>query len=128
MRRFPENDNSVYMSSPFQKKGIHETVDRAVCGAGCSQGHGSHLCSPVFRGRKDGAGDSDLRDWLESLVVAQVAMKSTGVYWKPVYYLLEEVFTVLLVNAHIKNVPVRKTDVADCAWIAQLLEHGRLGI
>ena len=68
-----------------------------------------------------------LRDWLESLKVTHVAMESTGVYWKPVYYLLEEDFTVLLVNAaHIKNVPGRKTDVADCAWIAQLLEHGLL--
>jgi len=68
-----------------------------------------------------------LRDWLESLGVTHVAMESTGVYWKPVYYLLEEAFTVLLVNvAHIKNVPGRKTDVADCAWIAQLLEHGLL--
>ena len=68
-----------------------------------------------------------LRDWLESRKVTHVAMESTGVYWKPVYYLLEEDFTVLLVNAaHIKNVPGRKTDVADCAWIAQLLEHGLL--
>ena len=68
-----------------------------------------------------------LRDWLESLGVAQVAMESTGVYWKPVYYLLEEAFRGLLVNkAHIKNVPGRKTDVAACVWIAQLLEHGLL--
>ena len=56
-----------------------------------------------------------------------MGMESTGVYWKPIYYLLEEVFSVLLVNAaHIKNVPGQKTDVADCAWIAQLLEHGLL--
>ncbi len=68
-----------------------------------------------------------LRDWLESLGVTQVAMESTGVYWKPVYYLLEEAFRGLLVNkAHIKNVPGRKTDVAACVWIAQLLEHGLL--
>jgi len=68
-----------------------------------------------------------LRDWLESIDVTHVAMESTGVYWKPVYYLLEDVFTVLLVNAaHIKNVPGRKTDVTDCAWIAQLLAHGLL--
>jgi transposase len=68
-----------------------------------------------------------LRDWLESIDVTHVAMESTGVYWKPVYYLLEDVFTVLLVNAaHIKNVPGRKTDVTDCAWIAQLLAHGIL--
>ena len=60
-----------------------------------------------------------LRDWLETLGVTDVAMESTGVYWKPVDYLLEEVFTFLLVNAaHIKNVPGRKTDVSDFAWIA----------
>jgi transposase len=54
-------------------------------------------------------------------------MESTGVYWKPVYYLLEDAFTCVLVNAaHIKQVPGRKTDVLDCAWIAQLLEHGLL--
>ena len=61
------------------------------------------------------------RDWLAAHGVTQVAMESTGVYWKPVYYLLEEGFTVLLVNAaHVKAVPGRKTDVADSAWLAQL--------
>src|SRR5947199_2948686 len=54
-------------------------------------------------------------------------MESTGVYWKPVYYALESDLTCLLVNAaHIKQLPGRKTDVKDCAWIAQLLEHGLL--
>jgi transposase len=54
-------------------------------------------------------------------------MESTGVYWKPVYYVLEERFTCLLVNAvHVKRVPGWKTDVQDCAWLAQLLEHGLL--
>jgi hypothetical protein len=54
-------------------------------------------------------------------------MESTGVYWKPIYYVLEERFTCLLVNAaHVKQVPGRKTDVQDCVWIAQLLEHGLL--
>jgi transposase len=68
-----------------------------------------------------------LRDWLTSHDVTHVAMESTGVYWKPVYYLLEDAFTCVLVNAaHIKQVPGRKTDVLDCAWIAQLLEHGLL--
>ncbi len=68
-----------------------------------------------------------LRDWLAAHGVTQVAMESTGVYWKAVYYLLEDAFTVLLVNAqHMKNVPGRKTDVRDCAWIAELLEHGLL--
>ena len=54
-------------------------------------------------------------------------MESTGVYWKPVYNLLEGTFTLLLVNAaHIKQVPGRKSDVKDCAWIADLLRHGLL--
>ena len=68
-----------------------------------------------------------LRDWLKAHGVTHVAMESTGVFWKPVYHVLENDFTVLLVNAaHIKNVPGRKTDVKDCAWIAELLEHGLL--
>src|SRR4029453_14842531 len=68
-----------------------------------------------------------LRDWLAAQGVTHVAMESTGVYWKPVYYALESDFTCLLVNAaHIKQVPGRKTDVHDCVWIAQLLEHGLL--
>jgi len=68
-----------------------------------------------------------LSDWLAELGVTHVAMESTGVYWKPVFNLLEGRFEVLLVNAeHIKQVPGRKTDVKDCAWIAQLLQHGLL--
>ena len=68
-----------------------------------------------------------LRDWLEQWQVTQVAMESTGEYWKPVYHLLEDRFQVLLVNAaHIKNVPGQKTDAKDGAWIAQLLECGLL--
>ena len=68
-----------------------------------------------------------LRDWLTAHQVTHVAMESTGVYWKPVYYVLEDAFTLLLVNAaHLAKVPGRKTDVADCAWIAQLLECGLL--
>ena len=68
-----------------------------------------------------------LRDWLKSLGVTHVAMEATGVYWKPVYYLLEDDFELLLVNAqHVKNVPGRKTDVQDAQWLCQLLEHGLL--
>jgi transposase len=68
-----------------------------------------------------------LRDWLQAHGVTHTAMESTGVYWKPIYYILEESFTCLLVNAaHVKQVPGRKTDVLDCVWIAQLLEHGLL--
>ena len=68
-----------------------------------------------------------LRDWLHAHGVTHVAMESTGVYWKPVYYVLEDGFTLLLVNAqHLKLVPGRKSDVRDSAWIAQLLECGLL--
>ena len=68
-----------------------------------------------------------LRDWLLAYGITHVAMESSGVYWTPVFYVLEEAFTCLVVNAaHIKQVPGRKTDVQDCAWIAQLLEHGLL--
>jgi transposase len=68
-----------------------------------------------------------LREWLSEQRVTHVAMEATGVYWKPIYYMLEDGFELLLVNpAHFKQVPGRKTDVADCAWLAQLLEHGLL--
>jgi transposase len=66
-----------------------------------------------------------LRDWLASHEVTTVGMEATSDYWKPVYYLLEDAFEVQLLNArHMRNVPGRKTDVADSAWIAQLVEHG----
>lgn len=69
----------------------------------------------------------ELADWLAERGVAHVAMESTGVYWKPVWHLLEGRFELLLANAqHIKQVPGRKTDVKDCQWIAQLLQHGLL--
>ncbi len=68
-----------------------------------------------------------LADWLVASGVTQVAMESAVVYWKPVYNLLETRLTLLVVNAqHIKQVPGRKTDVKDCQWIAQLLQHGLL--
>jgi len=68
-----------------------------------------------------------LGEWLAGLGVTHVAMESTGVFWKPVYNLLEGRFQILLCNAqHIKQVPGRKTDVKDCEWLAQLLQHGLL--
>jgi len=68
-----------------------------------------------------------LADWLQAEQVSHVAMESTGVYWKPVFNILESYCHVMLVNAkHIKQVPGRKTDVKDAEWIAQLLQHGLL--
>lgn len=68
-----------------------------------------------------------LHDWLLTNRVTHVAMESTGIYWKPIFNLLEGNFEVLLVNAtHLKAVPGKKTDVKDCEWIADLLSHGLL--
>jgi transposase len=68
-----------------------------------------------------------LADWLLAQGVTHVAMESTGEFWKPVFAILEALFTVLVVNAqHIKQVPGRKTDVKDAEWIAELLAHGLL--
>jgi transposase len=68
-----------------------------------------------------------LADWLHAAGCTHVALESTGVYWRPVYNLLEGLFTLLVVNAqHIKAVPGRKTDVKDAEWIAELLRHGLL--
>jgi transposase len=68
-----------------------------------------------------------LRDWLEALGVMQVAMEATGVYWRPVWAILEDRFELMLVNArHVKAVPGRKTDIKDAQWLCQLLEAGLL--
>ena len=68
-----------------------------------------------------------LREWLQAQGVTHVAMESTGVYWRPLYYLLEDGCTVLLINMqHLSHVPGRKSDVRDSEWLAQLLECGLL--
>lgn len=68
-----------------------------------------------------------LSDWLREAQVTAVAMESTGVYWKPVFNILESEFEVILVNArHIKYVPGRKSDISDAQWIGELLQHGLL--
>jgi transposase len=68
-----------------------------------------------------------LADWLDAHAVTQVAMEATGVYWKPVWAVLEDRFACMLVNArHVKQVPGRKTDVLDAQWLCRLLEAGLL--
>jgi transposase len=68
-----------------------------------------------------------LADWLKAFGVTHVAMEATGVYWQPVWHILEEDFELMLVNArHVKNVPGRKTDVSDAQWLCQLMEAGLL--
>lgn len=66
-----------------------------------------------------------MADWLAEKSITIVAMESTGVYWKPVWNLLEERFELILANAqHVKSIPGCKTDVKDCRWVAELLEYG----
>lgn len=83
---------------------------------------------PKLEIRKFSTLTSDLRElknWLTAYKVTAVAMESTGIYWKPIFNILEDGFDVVLANAqHIKNVPGRKTDVKDCQWIAQLFRNG----
>ena len=68
-----------------------------------------------------------LREWLQAFGVTHVALESTGVYWKPVYYVLEDACELLLINMQaLKHVPGKKTDVKDSEWLAQLLECGLL--
>jgi transposase len=67
----------------------------------------------------------ELADWLEAQGCTHVAMEATGVYWKPVWHVLEERFELVLANAaHVRGVPGRKSDVNDATWIADLLAHG----
>jgi transposase len=66
-----------------------------------------------------------MKEWLKAAGCTHIAMESTGVYWKPIFHLLEGEFEIVLVNAqHMKAVPGRKTDIKDADWIADLLQHG----
>ena len=90
-------------------------------------GEGAQRAQEVAQFRTTVQGLLVLRDWLKAHRVTQVAMEATGVYWKPVWHVLEDDFELLLVNArHVKQVPGRKTDVSDAAWLCQLLEAGLL--
>jgi transposase len=89
------------------------------------EGRGRHKVTATF-----GTMTPDLaalREWLQAYGVTHVALESTGVYWKPVYYMLEGAFTLLLINMRdLSHVPGRKSDVQDSDWLAQLLECGLL--
>jgi transposase len=90
-------------------------------------GRGRERAQEVAEFRTTVRGLLALRDWLQAQRVTQVAMEATGVYWKPVWAILEDDFDCLLCNArHVKQVPGRKTDVTDAAWLCQLLEAGLL--
>jgi len=102
-----------------------ETI--VVCVRRLPEGRKRKVFSEVRTFATSTAAILEMADWLASAGVTHVAMESTGVYWKPIWNLLEGQFEMLLVNAqHIKQVPGRKTDVKDCEWIAELLQHGLL--
>jgi len=99
-----------------------DTVVATVRAPGKRKGSRSHETRTYATTQR---GLADLGDWLACQQVELVGMEATGIYWKPVFTALEDRFTCWLLNAqHMHNVPGRKTDVADSAWIAQLVEHG----
>ena len=110
-----------------------QVLHLALRGARRAQGH--HRGLRALRLAAPAPGGAQLRlprprllalaDWLAEHDCTHVAMEATGVYWKPVWHILEADFELVLANAaHIKNVPGRKTDVNDAMWIADLLAHG----
>jgi transposase len=120
--------------SPRKGKGILQRIVERCCGLDVHKASVT-ACVRVIAGgevrqeiRQFSATTRELlqlRDWLASFKVELVGMEATGVYWKPIYYLLEDDFECWLLNArHLKNVPGRKTDVKDAEWICRLVEHG----
>lgn len=108
-----------------------------LVGVGCGLDvHKDVIVGTISRGNRDfetrefGADTSSLtslRDWCKQAGVTHVAMESTGIYWKPVFNIIENDFKILLVNArHVKNVPGHKTDKKDSAWLSKLLLSGLL--
>jgi transposase len=125
------------MGSPCEQEAGMDVVNERCCGldvhkktvVACVLVPGADG-EPVAETRSFGTMTDELlalADWLGEAGVTHVAMESTGVYWKPVWNLLEDRFALLLVNAqHVKRVPGRKTDVKDAEWLADLLRHGLL--
>jgi transposase len=104
---------------------VHQATVVATVRVPADKGGGRQIVTQTFRTMT--ADLLALRDWLQAYGVTHVALESTGVYWKPVYYVLEDAFTLLLINMQdLKHVPGRKTDVKDSEWLAQLLECGLL--
>lgn len=104
---------------------VHQRTVVACVRAPKPEGRGRHNEVRTFSTTTPGL--LELHSWLSDTGVTHVAMESTGIYWRPVFNVLEGAFELLVVNArHVKSVPGRKTDVKDCEWLAQLLEHGLL--
>jgi transposase len=107
--------------------GLDVAKDEVVACVRVPDGHGGRV-QELRTFQTFTSGREALAEWLAAEAVTQVVMEATGQYWKPVWYVLEGAgFELMLVNArHVKILPGRKTDVADAAWLAELLEHGLL--
>jgi transposase len=118
----------VFMETIVERPGaldVHNAQVTACVRVPVAQGKGREQHVAEFATTV--AGLLTLRDWLAACGVTQVTMEATGVYWKPVWAILEDEFELLLVNArHVKQVPGRKTDVSDAVWLCQLAEAGLL--
>jgi len=127
------NSKFKYMSKMEKKQIEFEQVVERGCGidvhksviVATIRGTGIKETTRTFSGFTESI--EEMRDWLKDEKITHIAMESTGVYWKPVFNILEADFEIILVNArHIKNVPGRKTDKKDSKWIAKLLLSGLL--
>ena len=133
--RFPNLDLPTWRNSSPRKGGCQwRSLSSAVPGSMCTRTWSWPASAPGPAGERETKIASfstftdellALRDWLVSLGVTRVGMEATGVYWKPIFYVLEDELDCWLLNArHMRNVPGRKTDVGDAQWICQLTEHG----
>src|SRR6266699_3238980 len=115
------------METVVERPAALDVHKEQVTGCVCTSGVGGRREQRVAEFKTTVQGLLALRDWLKALGVTQVAMEASGVYWKPPWAILEDEFDCVLVNArHVKQVPGRKTDVSDAAWLCQLLEAGLL--
>jgi len=124
MKRYQMESQETIVFKQIIERGCGLDVHKDVLVA-TIKGNGINETTMTYEGFTESI--EKMRDWLLDNKVTHIAMESTGVYWKPVFNVLEEDFEILLVNArHIKNVPGRKTDKNDSAWIAKLLLSGLL--
>ncbi|MEZ5235904.1 MAG: IS110 family transposase [Acidimicrobiales bacterium] len=122
------SEGSVRVEVLFDRvAGLDVHRDQVTACARVPRPSGRGRSSTVAEFSTTAGGLAALAEWLAGFGVTHVTMEATGIYWRPVFFALEAEFELMLVNAaHMRNVPGRKTDVADARWIAELAEHGLL--
>ncbi|MGD9694012.1 MAG: transposase, partial [Phycisphaerales bacterium] len=122
------SEGSVRVEVLFDRvAGLDVHRDQVTACARVPRPSGRGRSSTVAEFSTTAGGLAALAEWLAGFGVTHVTMEATGIYWRPVFFALEADFELMLVNAaHMRNVPGRKTDVADARWIAELAEHGLL--